>query len=269
MQVNQINNNIEYFTHHNRARPYKVVISRVPISKDTYSTHVNIYKSLDETQENYNYLVFDISPQQIFIGKSVKSKTTEFSGGYGDEFDGNSILLKVSDTTYIYVGENIKLFHTIHPIISYHSPVGNNDVPYPYVIDSSNNYYLIIEDVIIKSTPELQKILLDDELPYDYYYRAILITEDMGCGRKPLFDNNFNIRKFYIGKETYTMRYNPFPSTEYDRLTSNLGDHLYIRDHNNNKHEVTKQQYIEIMEDFGITIGTSPLLNNIIMDSIV
>ncbi len=260
-QINKAHN-IEYLTHSNYARPYKVVI--------TNNTDVNVYKSLDNDEENYNCLVLSISPQQIFIGKSIQNKTTEFSGGYGDEFDGNSILLKVSDSTCIYVGEKIMLFHTTYPIISYHSPVGNNDVPYPYAIDSAYNYYLIIEDVIIKSTDQLQNYLDNEELPYDYYYHANLITNDMGKipNGKPMFENNFNISKFYIGKESYTMRYNPLASQEYDRLTSHLGEHLYVRDFNGDKHQVTKQQYIEIMEDFGTIIGASPMLNSVIMDSI-
>jgi hypothetical protein len=267
MQVNKINNRTEYFTHNNHARPYKVVIEN--------NTQVYIYKS-SNNDENHDCLFSTINPEQILIGKSIKKKMTEFSGGYGDEFDGNSILLRINESTYIYIGEKIMLFNTTYPIISYHSPVGNNDVPYPYAIDSANNYYLIIEEVILKSTTELHKFLSENELPtspggsshtvssyepYDYYYNASLITNDMGCNRKPLFDNNFNINKFYIGKELYTMIYKPFPSKEYDRLTSSLGDHLYIRDHNNKKHEVTKKEYIEIMEDFGIVIGASPMVN--------
>jgi len=258
MNLNQINNISEYFTHNNGARPYKVII--------TNNNCVTVYKPGDNNYENYNCLILDISPQQIFIGKSIKNKTTEFSGGYGDEFDGNSLLLKISDSACIYIGEKIMLFNTMYPIVAYYSPVGNNDVPYPYAVDSANNYYLIIEDIIIKSNQVLEKYLAEDETPYDYYYNATLISDDIGCGSKPIYKNNFNINKFYIGKESYTMRYNPFPSKEYDRLTSQLGAHLYIRDQNNNKHEVTKTHYIDIMEDFGITIGASPMFNNIIID---
>ena len=124
----------------------------------------------------------------------------------------------------------------------------------------------MIEDAILKSTQELQNFLSNGEDPYEYYYHASLITEDRGQGRKPLFQNNFNIIRFYIGKELYTMKYSISPSNEFDRFTKELGNNVYIRDKKNVKHNVTKQQYIEIMEDYGITIGASPMLNTVIID---
>jgi len=241
MELN-INDYQEYYTHSNGSRPYKVEIIN--------NSLVRVYKS--------DICILNLNPQQIFIGKSEKNIMTEYSGGYGNEFVGNTILVKMNDTTYIYIGCKIMSFTVNNPIVSYHSPVGNNDVPYPYAIDSENNYYLMTEDVV------LQKFLSDNNDPYEYYYHARLITEDRGIGRKPLFQNNFNIMKFYIGKELYTMQYSPSPSNEFDRYTKELGNNVYIRDKNNVKHNVTKQQYIEIMEDFSNTIGTSPLINTII-----
>lgn len=262
MEVNQVNNQVEYYTHNNYSRPYKVVIIN--------NTQVNVYKSSNEDDEDYNKLVLDICPQQIFVGKSIKNKMTDFSGGHGAEFDGNSILLKVNESSCIYIGEKIMLFHTLNPIISYHSPVGNNDVPYPYAVDSANNNYLIIEDVIVKSSPELQNYLDNDKIPYEYYYKANLITCDIGMipNAKPIFTNNFSINKFYIGKESYTMRYKPDPANEYDRLTTDLGSHLYIRDFDNKKHEITKKEYIEIIEDFGTLIGVIPMTKSLNLDKI-
>lgn len=246
MELN-INNYQEYYTHSNGSRPYKVEIIN--------NSLVRVYKS--------DICILNLNPQQIFIGKSKKNKMTEYSGGQGNEFDGNTILVKMNDTTYIYIGCKIMSFNTQNQIISYHSPVGNNDVPYPYAIDSANNYYLMIEDAILKSTQELQNFLSNDEDPYEYYYHASLITEDRGQGRKPLFQNNFNIIRFYIGKELYTMRYSSSPSNEFDRFTKELGNNVYIRDKKNVKHNISKQQYIEIMEDYGITIGANPMINNI------
>ena len=43
----------------------------------------------------FNVLIKKYFPLQIFIGKSYKNEMTTFSGGYGDEWDGNSILLKI------------------------------------------------------------------------------------------------------------------------------------------------------------------------------
>jgi hypothetical protein len=244
MELN-INDYQEYYTHSNGSRPYKVEIIN--------NSLVRVYKS--------DICILNLKPQQIFIGKSEKNIMTEYSGGYGNEFDGNTILVKMNNTTYIYIGCKMFSFTVNNPIVSYHSPVGNNDVPYPYAIDSEKKYYLMIEDVVLKNSKELENFLINNNDPYEYYYKASLITEDRGLGRKPLFHNNFNIIKFYIGKELYTMRYSILPSNEFDRFTKELGNNVYIRDKKNVKHNISKQQYIEIMEDFGNTIGAIPITN--------
>lgn len=246
-----VNQQIEYYTHNNGGRYYKVIIQN--------NSNVKVFKSMNNDEENYNCLVLNINPQKIFIGKSHYCTMTNFSGGYGDDFDGNSILLQITDTTYTYIGENIKLFHTKYPIVSYHSPVGNSDVPYPYAVDTELNYYLIIEDVVVKKTVTLEDYLYDSD-PYRYYYDASLITKDMSCSREPLFENNFNIVQFYCGKQSYTFTYSQDPANEYDRLTKPpFGKHLFIKDKNGAKHELTKSKYIELMEDFGKTIGAEKL----------
>ena len=88
---------------------------------------------------------------------------TEFSGGYGKYFDGNSILVQLNKKKYISIGWNIYSFETKDNIIKYSSPVGNNYVAYPYAIDNKGKHYLMIEYVIVKNVPE-------KEDPYWYYY---------------------------------------------------------------------------------------------------
>lgn len=240
-----INNIQEFYTHSNGTRPYKVLILN--------NNLVRVFES--------DYCILNVFPQQIFVGKSDKNKMTEYSGAFGTDFDGNTILLKMNDTNYIYIGCKMFSFTSINPIISYHSPVGNNDVPYPYAIDSEKKYYLLIENVMLNYTKELEDYIINHNDPYEYYHKASLITDDRGLGRKPLFDNNFNIKKFYIGKELYTMTYSSSPSKDFDRFTKELGNNVYIRDKNNVKHNISKQQYVEIIENFGNTIGASPITN--------
>jgi len=240
-----INDIQEFYTHSNGSRPYKVLILN--------NNLVRVFKS--------DNCILNVFPQQILIGKSDKNKMTEYSGAFGSDFDGNTILLKMNDTNYIYIGCNMFSFTSINPIISYHSPVGNNDVPYPYAIDSEKKYYLLIENVVLNYTKELEDYIINHNDPYEYYYKASLITNDRGLGRKPLFHNNFNITKFYIGKELYRMTYSSSPSKDFDRFTKELGNNVYIRDKNNVKHNISKQQYVEIMEDFGNTIGASSITN--------
>ena len=249
MELN-INNYQEYNTHSNYDHPYKVIINN--------NNLVRVFKS--------DKCILNVFPQKVFIGKAgasfnkVKSLVLKEPDAH---FDRNTILLQMNDTTYIYIGCKIMSFNTNYQIISYNSPVGNNDVPYPYAVDSQNNYYLMIEDIILKNTNDVINFLINSNDPYEYYYQASLITEDRGTGKKPLFQNNFNIIKFYIGKELYTMKYSPSPANEFDRFTKELGNNVYIRDRNKIKHNISKQQYIEIIEEFGNLIGVTSLINNI------
>ena len=53
MEINQVNNQVEYFTHANGARPYKVVIDN--------DTQVKVYSSSDYNQESYDKLAVTVS----------------------------------------------------------------------------------------------------------------------------------------------------------------------------------------------------------------
>lgn len=84
----------------------------------------------------FNQLVKKYEPVEIFIGKSPLNKMTDFSGGHGDKWDGNSILLRINNDNekyrYVHVGVNVFEFETDELITKYASNVGNNCVPYPY-----------------------------------------------------------------------------------------------------------------------------------------
>ena len=57
---------------------------------------------------------------------------------------GNSILLHVSPQKYIYVGEQIYSFAPLDgdTIKAYYSPLGNNQVPYPYAVGEKYVYFM-------------------------------------------------------------------------------------------------------------------------------
>lgn len=158
-------------------------------------------------------------PKKIFIGKSPKIALTEFSQGYGPVFDGNSILLHIKNNKYIFIGQQIFLFESLNTITEFVSPVGNNDVPYPYAIDESGNYYLLTANVIL-GTGTYDKHKLEYDEPYEYYYDHSLITADMSYYEQPKQPKNKfrDIKEWYIGDNLYTFNYNPFP--DYDNVVS-------------------------------------------------
>ena len=128
-----------YLTHFNGGRPYRVTIRPAVVTvHDNYS------------QDPEPLMVFkDI--YRLLVGKSPLTPMTEFSGGHGREFDGNSILLQTEALKYVFIGHMIYSFTAVFPIVSYVSEVGNNDVPYPYATDERNNVYLMIENVIVNN----------------------------------------------------------------------------------------------------------------------
>ena len=84
---------------------------------------------------------------------------------------GNSILAEISSGKYLYIGESVFTFNTgpesKSPITKYISPVGNNDVPYPFAVDD-RFAYLMIENVKIPvSALDMTQKPFD---PYTQYY---------------------------------------------------------------------------------------------------
>ena len=227
-----------YFIHHNGDRPFKVLIN---------DNIVELYKNDNNTSHIQTFF-----PNKIFIGESKLNPMTEFSGGHGDEFLGNSILLEIDGNEdgyeYEFIGRSIFSFHTIGKIVTYESPVGNNDVPYPYAIDEFGNVFLLIEDTVLIDTEQLREIIQNEKDPYDYYYSlSIITTSSYGC-REPIIENFEGITKYYIDDEEYILTYNE--PEEYEKvLTGCDGQHMYIVQ-NGVKIELTKEMYISLMERF-------------------
>ena len=144
-----------YYTHDNGGKPYKIIVNE---------NKIEVYDNYLDKELITEYIDYE----KIWIGESPKNKMTEFSGGYGINFLGNSFLIKIENNSYIHIGCEIFSFYTEEEILEYISPVGNNDVPYPYAIDKKNNYYLMLEYIILK----IDEDSIED--PYEYHYNRML-----------------------------------------------------------------------------------------------
>jgi hypothetical protein len=113
-----------------------------------------------ENRPKYKYVC-----SEVFIGKSPKTTMTSVSKGYGRKYDGNTILLNVGHHKYIFIGDEIYSFTTKSKIIEYVSPIGNNDVPYPFAIDETRNYYLFVEKLYVNEM-YIPKDKVKDKNPY-------------------------------------------------------------------------------------------------------
>jgi hypothetical protein len=125
-----------WFTHDNGGSPYKVVYLKeiVHIYIATYIGEEPTYSKLIKSYNNV---------EKLFVGKSLTNKTTIYSGGHGPKFDGNSILLRLPNGKYTFIGHLIYEFTPPEPITSYYSTVGNNDVPYPVALSKSYVYFML------------------------------------------------------------------------------------------------------------------------------
>ena len=141
---------------------------------------------------------------KVFVGESPVTDMTTFSGGHGPAFRGNSILVQTDDNEYTYIGARIYSFRSESEIIRYISEIGNSDVPYPYAVDEEDNFYLMIEDVVL--------LQLDAEHhadPYRYLY-------DIGRGNRSVEVLGVDYLVGTNGEERFNIVYTPYPRIHYN-----------------------------------------------------
>lgn len=173
-----------FLIHDNGGRPYMVSInpsikeaSIFTFNNDEFSDFSKFPKKKD-----YTIPITNFKYQKVFVGQSLKNSLTEFGRGYGKSFLGNTILFLIEPIlpnqpkNYIFVSHKIYSFKANDEIISFFSPVGNNDVPYPYAIGEKNVYFLN-NAVFIKRNVFPIEIKENMNLPstlFDYLYSGKL-----------------------------------------------------------------------------------------------
>jgi hypothetical protein len=124
-----------YEIHDNGGRPFVVEVN---------STKKEVEVFLNEWMEGGSYIkgksIYHTRYKVIFIGEN-KAPDREWI----KEDKGNSILLHVSGSTYVYIGSDILSFqtHDGEKIKRYYSPIGNSDSPYPYAIGEHHTYFML------------------------------------------------------------------------------------------------------------------------------
>lgn len=151
-----------YAIHNNYSHPFYV---------DVEGNTATIWKNMDTViRQDGKFIdvkkpekkVKIVSFQQIFLGK--KSKTGKYLSPAG-----NTILLKLSNKRYMYIGMQIYEFDVLpgDEIISFYSDIGNNDVPYSYAMGKVY-VYLTSEQMAVEKT------VLDEKKDlYGQYYGFI------------------------------------------------------------------------------------------------
>jgi hypothetical protein len=165
--------NNTYYTHDNGSRPFKVVISKGGRRVDIYKC---IYpKKSWKLSKAYRYVLyyeyalgFDVL--RVILGTDPDDLYENNTENI-QKWIGNSILAEISRSKYLYIGESVFTFNTSleskSPITKYISPVGNNDVPYPFALDSEFAYLMIENVKILISNLDMNQKPFD---PYTQYY---------------------------------------------------------------------------------------------------
>lgn len=130
-----------YTIHDNGGKPFLV---------GDFGGKVVVYKQdYNEDMEEYTLgkKLLEIGYKKIFVGDNTLEQEGYEPKGEGK---GNSILLQLSKNKYMFIGWKIETFATPDgdEILRYYSPIGNNDVPYPYAIGKKYTY-LMIENVYL------------------------------------------------------------------------------------------------------------------------
>jgi len=151
-----------YLSHFNGGRPFLVVV-------ENNNKFVKIYKQ-SKNGESYDKLIGEYKPKKIYIGKDSTDRS----------FDGNTVLLQLTEDDFIYVGAKVYKFSLEKgdKFTKYFSMVGNNDTPYPVLL-CKNNVYFLAEQKFITKDKFIDKNVGNYENAYDYYYGQ-KGTENMG-----------------------------------------------------------------------------------------
>jgi hypothetical protein len=145
-----------YKTHDNGSKVFAVYI---------YNDKVDIYK-LNYEEKTDKYLIGKKIKSINYIKLFVGDNSLEFKNyaKKGRE-KGNTILLQIDNTKVMYIGEMIKIITIKNDVIKkYISPVGNSDVPYPYIIGKDYSYLILENKVIPNNVLDLKKCI------YSQYY---------------------------------------------------------------------------------------------------
>lgn len=184
---------------------------------------------------------------------------------------GNSILLQLNDCEYMYIGGKVKKFTLESPVVSYHSPIGPNDVVYPFAVCENGDIVLLIENVIVKR--------IDTNIPIDtfdfdarigeyarYYAKHFIIEHTWSANGNwsPVASGYKSIARFYIGTSSYNLQYQPFPATEWNRYQTFEEDGvsengISIEYADGTRRQLTQDEYCELIEEFGVEKGFAPL----------
>lgn len=161
-----------YEIHDNGGRPFCV---------ERAGEHIRVYEQEYVKEEDYYMLgrkILSLDAEKVWIGDNDSRVDQALVPHYSPKgmFPGNSILLRRSDGSYLYIGSEIYSFETPQgdAIQMYYSPVGNSDVPYPYAVGETHVYFMVE-----KKKVAIAHLDMDRDLYAQLYRDESLPKQDM------------------------------------------------------------------------------------------
>lgn len=132
-----------YKIHDNGSRPFIVYIDKSSKTAEIFKQHYNLEKEKYDEPE----LIKTVKFKEAWIGSDPKEFGSIFEIG---RIKGNSILLELANNEYMYIGSEIYTFKLLPGDTpeKYYSPIGNNDVPYPYLIGKTHTYFVLEKQIV-------------------------------------------------------------------------------------------------------------------------
>lgn len=150
-----------YEIHDNGGRPFVV---------DIYPHRVVVIRL--DVHHNREEVVWESSYEKIWLGDNLLSLPRYVEKGTGK---GNTILVQVHPRTYVFIGSEVYRFSLQEDaIVDYYSPIGNNDVPYPYAIGETHAYFFLGKKRVPLSALDISQD------GYEQFYRSLSENQKKG-----------------------------------------------------------------------------------------
>ena len=155
-----------YKIHDNRSVPHIACI-------ESSKKKLTIYKAVPD---DLGAIIYSTNYKDVFIGDNMNGLKDYVKKGTDK---GNSVLAELAAGRYVFVGEQIYEFTVAAGDIieAYHSPIGNNDVPYPVAVGAEYLYFLLMGDHVY-----VPRALFD--MKGDLYRQFYNMTLDAASGGK-------------------------------------------------------------------------------------
>lgn len=130
----------------------------------------------DGWEINFDEQILKYTVKEVYPGENLQ--TPMEIRVYGkDSAIGNTVLLHVTDDTYIYIGGEIYQFNLQQgeAVEAYYSKIGPNDVPYPVLLGTQNVYFPIEHVQVSRdlfSRYDMNEMEWADAYQYYYGYKG-------------------------------------------------------------------------------------------------